>query len=225
MATPYLFISRWVSYCCGVLWGIIISDAVYSQPFPNLIIHSDTPSEILVSHTQRSLSEDAQSACPPDLETLTSGLLIDLPSYTNRVRQRIRSQERHTLPGLWVSNMIVAGRADYEPLPVVPPVLGTPAIVEELQQVFFTTLDRMYGMGKQPQVTLLPSYHWLFLARSEQGWQMVMLLTRIGHPAADQPSLPPRDSSYGAIAQAIRLWLRDCQAGSVRPKPTLRLSS
>jgi hypothetical protein len=27
---------------------------------------------------------------------------------------------------------------------------------------------------------------------------------------------PPKNSSDGAIAQAVKLWLRDCQAGSLR---------
>jgi hypothetical protein len=36
------------------------------------------------------------------------------------------------------------------------------------------------------------------------------------YPNSTQPLTVPRESSDSLTAQAIRLWLRDCQAGAVR---------
>lgn len=43
-----------------------------------------------------------------------------------------------------------------------------------------------------------------------------MMFTQTAAYPQQQPPSPPRDSSNGSIAQGIKTWLRDCQAGSIR---------
>jgi hypothetical protein len=82
--------------------------------------------------------------------------------------------------------------------------------------VFFTTLMRRYDGGR---IANLQEYHWVFLAQQPQGWQLVMMYSTIGvYPArADQPPLPPRNSSEGSVAQALQAWLKDCRTGNLPP--------
>lgn len=153
------------------------------------------------------------AACPTELEQLMPLLLNDLPSYANRVSQRAYTDYRNSeVPGY----VLLAGRPEYEPLPLptgeyssaIDPAESNP----EVLQVFFTTLERQYLSGGAFQ---LQHYHWLFLTRTENGWRFVLMLSSVGDATADQPPTPPRDSSQGVIAQAIRLWLRDCEAESI----------
>ncbi|NJR66863.1 MAG: hypothetical protein HC772_18640 [Leptolyngbyaceae cyanobacterium CRU_2_3] len=62
----------------------------------------------------------------------------------------------------------------------------------------------------------LQHYHWLFLTPTENyGWRLVLMFSSLGNAPANQPPSPPQDTSQGVIAQAVRLWLRDCRAGSI----------
>jgi hypothetical protein len=138
-------------------------------------------------------------------------MLRDLPSYLNRLRQRLLSRQAAE-PGY----AIVAGRPEYEPLPAGSPEYPDPQTAN-LRQVFFTVLERQYTDRK---VTQLQQFHWLFLTQTQaEGWQLALLFSRVGtYPqTGDSVLTPPRDSSQSVTAEAIRLWLRDCQAGSVRP--------
>jgi hypothetical protein len=148
------------------------------------------------------------SQCPPDLPTLMPLLLRDLPSYANRVSQRAYTDFRTAdIPGY----VIVADRPEYAPLSLN--LEGTPLPPEDQpSQVFFTTLERQYVSGKPVS---LQHYHRLFLVETQEGWQLSLMFSTLGHYPADQPPTPPQDTSQGVIAQAIRLWLRDCRAGSV----------
>jgi hypothetical protein len=145
--------------------------------------------------------------CPTQLEALMPLLLRDLPDYANRVSQRAytnyRTSER---PGY----VLLAGRPEYEPLPL--PSKEYVSSTAGVSQIFFTTLERQYFSG---EAFRLQNYHWLFLTRTENGWRFVLMLSTLGNYPANEPPTPPRDSSEGVIAQAIRLWLRDCEAGSV----------
>lgn len=146
--------------------------------------------------------------CPTDLLTLMPLLLRDLPSYANRVSQRAYTNFRTAdIPGY----VIVADRPEYEPLSLNS---GSAPIDLEDQpsQVFFTTLERQYVSGKPVN---LQHYHRLFLVETQDGWQLSLMFSTLGHYPADQPPTPPQDTSQGVIAQAIRLWLRDCRARSV----------
>ncbi|MBE9152283.1 hypothetical protein, partial [Coleofasciculus sp. LEGE 07092] len=160
----------------------------------------------------------AQSpTCPADVETLTSLLLQDLPSYANRVMQRSRRLERAVDQ---FSYVIVAGRPEFKPLTLGPGVYEPPAPtadVEPPQQVFFTTLERQYQKDKAVE---FQNFHWLFLVQTDTGWRLAMMFTRIGSSALGRPPMPPRESSQGVIGRAVSLWLRDCRAGAIQVSPT-----
>ena len=84
---------------------------------------------------------------------------------------------------------------------------------EQLQQLFFTTLERQYS---GVDATAINHFHWLFLAPDERGWRMVFMFSAIA--AADAAQIPPRDSSQGSIGQAVQRWLRDCRAQAIFPE-------
>lgn len=150
-------------------------------------------------------------ACPADLPTLTTLLLRDLPSYANRVAQRSFTglDVAATRPGY----VLLAGRPEFEPLSLGPGEY-LPTTESEPQQVFFTTLERQYVGDRSIHIQ---HYHWIFLAQASDGWRLVTMRSQIGDLPANQPPTPPQDTSEGAIAQAIRLWLRDCRQRSITP--------
>jgi hypothetical protein len=74
---------------------------------------------------------------------------------------------------------------------------------------------------ERDRIVYLQEYHWVFLTQSRVGqhWQLAMMYSTLGpYPAQNRPPFPPRNSSEGSVAQAIRDWLNDCQSGSL-PKP------
>lgn len=146
-----------------------------------------------------------ETFCPTDLEILTNQLLIDLPNYANRVIQRSRRLDREI--DLY-STVIVAGKPEFEPLELFN-FEYTPFSTEQPEQVFFTTLERSYE--KYPIVET-QTYHWLFLTRTIQGWQMVMMYSQTGSNSTNSPISPPWESSNSAIGQGVDIWLRDCNA-------------
>lgn len=154
------------------------------------------------------------SACSEqNLDALTTYLLRDLPSYTNRVSQRARRRSRSTEV---YSYMLVAGRPEFIPLPLNPGISSADAsqsATSGVDQVFFTTLNRQYIGGKAVE---LQEFHWLLFTKIQSGWRLVMMFTQTGSSPKQQPPTPPRDSSKSTVAQAINLWLKDCQAGSIR---------
>jgi hypothetical protein len=151
-------------------------------------------------------SRDVKTAplmCPVDLKPLITKLLQDLPSYTNRVRIRA---------GLYRNYVMFAGKPDFQPLPISmnpePQDLKT-------QQVFFTTLIRRY---ERDRIVYHQEHHRLFLAPDASGWRFVMMYSVLApYPTSQTPPLPPRNSSEGSIAQAIRDWLQDCRTGNAIP--------
>lgn len=151
-----------------------------------------------------------RARCPEQLNDLIALMLPNLPSYANRVNQRAFDLDRNpNLPGY----VLLAGRPEFMPLSLGPGEY-LPVAESQPDQVFFTTLERQYVDGKAVELQV---HHWLFLTRIESGWRLVMLFSALRSDAADPVAAPPQDSSQGAIAQAIRLWLRDCQAGSIYP--------
>jgi hypothetical protein len=147
----------------------------------------------------------ALSPCPADLETLVDRLLQDLPSYANRVIVRSHfSPNTNTPPGYALPQIILAGRPEFEPLPLN----FEDALPENASQVFITTLERQYRGGKPVEIE---QYHWLFFIKTANGWELAKIVSRFG-TAADIRPLLGQDSEKSAIAEAIRLWLRDCQA-------------
>ncbi|HIK16327.1 MAG TPA: hypothetical protein IGS53_13740 [Leptolyngbyaceae cyanobacterium M33_DOE_097] len=149
-----------------------------------------------------------RTTCPSEVQELTRTMLRDLPAYINRVYARIVYPQIDD----W-SYAILASQPNFEPLPVDSSEYPNPAD-ESLQQVFFTVLERQYQDNKW---SLLQQHHWLFLARSETRWEVAFMFSRINpYPTtATSTPTPPRESSQETTAQAIRIWLRDCQAGKI----------
>jgi hypothetical protein len=115
--------------------------------------------------------------------------------------------------------MLIASQPDFEPLDLTDRAFGAGLDSEsDIRQVFFTTLERQY---LSRQVVSLQQFHWLFLVQAEDGWRSVLLYSSLGgdpaSPLADQRLTPPQESSQGVVGQAVRLWLRDCRAGTVFP--------
>ncbi|WP_013322541.1 hypothetical protein [Gloeothece verrucosa] len=185
----------------GVLtgfWGVNTQGLVLGLPA------KQTQVQVAPTPTKRT------SRCPSDLQTLTDMLLKDIPSYANRVMQRARQIDKN----ISSTYVLVAGRPEFEPLPLTQgPSQYAPVFPNSTQQVFFTTLERQYSHNKPVQMQL---YHWLFLTLTDQGWQLNTVFTRIGSSVAGQPPLPPRESRDGIIGQAVTLWLRDCEQGFIQ---------
>ena len=151
------------------------------------------------------------TSCPEAVNLLTQGLLRDLPSYANRVARRTLGT---TPDDTDFGTVLVAGRAELEPLPLEELAFPNPPD-EATQQVFFTTLERRYV---DTATVSLEQYHWLFLVPAADGWRLTLMFSRTGsHTAAVRPPTPRQESSDGIIGQAVQLWLRDCRAGAVYP--------
>ncbi|NJK73748.1 MAG: hypothetical protein HC942_05870 [Microcoleus sp. SU_5_6] len=146
-----------------------------------------------------------RSPCPENLESLVDRLLPDLPSYANRITVRSRfAPNTNTPPGYLPPQIILAGRPEFEPLPLN----SESAIPENARQVFITTLERHYRGGKPADIQ---QYHWLFFTQTDGGWELVKIISTLG-TVADVPPLLLPEGEKSAIAEAIRLWLRDCRA-------------
>ncbi len=145
--------------------------------------------------------------CPATVEPLATAMLRDLPGYLNR--STLRLVPRRAAP----TYAVIASQPDFMPLP-------TDASEDQslpdanLHQIFFTVLERQY-IGKG--VVEFQQFHWLFLARTTGGWRLALLFSQIGgYPVDRQPLTPPRESSQSVTADAIRSWLRNCEAGSIK---------
>lgn len=150
--------------------------------------------------------------CPEQLEELMPLLLRDLPSYANRVSQRSYIEEfriTENIPG----TIILAGQPEYQPIELASQEYIPAQEDDTTRQVFFTTLERQYA---SEAVVDLQHYYWLFLTQTQDGWRLALLFSSLGDTPPDEPPTPPQDASQGVVAQAIRLWLRDCRAGSIR---------
>ncbi|NJL82007.1 MAG: hypothetical protein HC890_01675 [Chloroflexaceae bacterium] len=157
--------------------------------------------------TQPRLAQSGQErlSCPSDLETLVQWLLRDLPSYTNRVIARARLSSDLYL--------LVAGNPEYVPFePSALQYSPTKSDTAPPQQVYFTSLERQYLTER---AEIRQSFHRLFLVKTETGWRLVALFSRLSGGEMAVPA-PPQETSRGPIAEGIQLWLRDCRAGSLR---------
>jgi hypothetical protein len=148
-----------------------------------------------------------------NLEALTTNLLRDLPNYANRTSQSARRLSRKVDV---YSYIIFAGKADFTPLPLNPYGMSTNPVQsadDQIEQVFFTTLERQYTAGKAIE---LQQFHRLLLTKTNSGWRKVMMFTKTGAYPANKLSTSLRESSDGAIGKAVDIWLRDCEAGSTK---------
>ncbi len=194
---------------CG-FWVLVSNSLAYPALSTNL-----TPKPSAIAEKEN-VNGGVRSLCSEqNLEILITQLLQDLPSYTNRVSQRARRLSRSSDV---YSYMLVAGRPEFTPLPLNLEEYSADAsksAASGVKQVFFTTLERQY-IGKK--AVELQEFHWLLLTNTKSGWRLVMMFSQIGSHSTQQPLSPPRDSSNGTVAQGVKTWLRDCQAGSVRQK-------
>ncbi len=147
-----------------------------------------------------------KQACPTAIGPLAKRLVRDLPSYANRAA--LKNSTRFQVPEM--SQVIIASQPDLEPIK-----LSDPHQVPDpnLHQLFITTLERQTFNQK---TTSFQQYHWLFLVRTHQGWKLSQSFTRISSYPRVNTITPPRESSQSIMGQAIKTWLRDCQAGGIR---------
>ncbi|MDM9581227.1 hypothetical protein [Nostoc sp. GT001] len=194
-------------FACG-FWVVVSNSFAY----PAFSINP-TPKPSAIAEREN-VNSGARSLCSEqNLETLTIQLLQKLPSYTNRASQRARRLSRSSQV---YSYMLVAGRPEFTPLPLNLEEYSadtSKSAESGVEQVFFTTLERQY-IGKK--VVELQQFHWLLLTKTQSGWQLVMMFSQAGSHSEQQPLSPPRDSSNGTVAQGVKAWLRDCEAGSLR---------
>ena len=187
------------------------------HPLDRLIILLALTLGIFSSLTQPSFSDSTESeptfirsptACPQDFDTLTNLLVRDIPSYTNRILQ---SSVADIPTAYRPTYVIAANHPERVPLEIKDRVYTTNSNDSEpLRQLFFTTLERQYSGLETISVS---HFHWLFLAPSDDGWEMVFMFSAI--EADDSVQLPPRDSSQGSVGQAVKRWLTDCKAEAV----------
>jgi hypothetical protein len=168
------------------------------------------PDHSQISRRRSPSAPTGRYTCPTELAPLTSLLVRDLPGYLNRLHVRMVRQKT----GLR-SYAIVASQPELKPLPASSEEYPDPQD-DSLQQAFFTVLERQYTGDR---VSELQAFHWLFLTQSQTGWKLALLYSHYGpFPLRpDAPLTPVEETSQGLTAAAIRLWLRDCQAGSIKP--------
>ena len=167
----------------------------------------------LAANSVIEFKKEKSSCSNQDLSQLTNKLLRDLPAYFNRATQRARRLDRSVQV---YSYMLVAGKPDFEPLPLkswTDEADKSANGAKGVEQIFFTTLERQYVKGKAVQ---LQQFHWLFLTKTESGWRVSMMYSQTGGYPKQKPPTPPRESSNSAVGQGIKTWLRDCRAESIR---------
>jgi hypothetical protein len=152
----------------------------------------------------------SRSACPEKLADLAPKMLADLPSYTNRVVQR--SIINHTQNLIIRNYVIIASNPDLEPLPLINRQFQ-PVFPDTSQQLFFTLLERQYAAQRAIE---LQNHYRAFFDLTDQGWRLILLFSHPSSLDKNEPFFPTKESEDSAIAQAINLWLRDCNAGAIK---------
>ena len=149
-----------------------------------------------------SLPPLSRSHCPTEIKPLAERLVQDLPSYANRAN--VKGKTRSQLADL--NHVVIARQPEFEPIDL-PNAKPDP----NLKQIFITTLEHQTIGRDRVQ---FQQYHWFFLARTHKaGWRLVQSFSRSQPYPQGGTMTPPRESTQGAIAQGVRTWLRDCEAG------------
>ena len=219
------------------LWGINPSWALSLISAFSLLLR---PGQAMLAEQapRTEISLKASTTCSvPELPQLISQLILDLPSYSNRVIQRA-SRLGDELP-LYI---VVAGQAQITPVALVEaaaaptrsrlPAPGTAHRPdEEIYQVQFTTLERQYLPTPNSPVEAerllaraiepFQQFHQLVLARrrspADSPWQIISLRSQlVPYPAENRLLAPARDRRKAAIGQGISIWLRDWHSGTLR---------
>ncbi|MGB3404264.1 MAG: hypothetical protein WBA77_16385 [Microcoleaceae cyanobacterium] len=147
-----------------------------------------------------SLSSCEDKDCLVTADSVLNLLLPALPSYTNRVLQR--SPE----VGLGEkSSYVISAQGLTQP----PFSLETELTEQQnLSSIYLMTWERRY---RNQTIFSVQRYHWLFLRQTPEGWELVKLFSQSGPYPGYKLFPEPMDTTKGAMAEAIRLWLRDCQ--------------
>ena len=158
--------------------------------------HSLQP--LVKASTRLSSCEDKD--CLATADSVLNSLLPALPSYTNRVLQR--SPE----VGLGEkSSYMISAKGLTQPPFSLETELTEP---ETLSSLYLMTWERQYH---RQTIFSVQRYHWLFLRQTPEGWEVVKLFSQSGPYPGYKLFPEPMDTTQGAMAEAIRLWLRDCQ--------------
>lgn len=216
----------------GLALGIAFSEVAFgvavrsdiAHPYPTLFIEEHHPLKNVSSEEYIRSS----IACPANISDLVPLLLRDLPSYANRVSTRAQVLERSFNPrGVVIAaaqtaedaevSMSIAAHSLFSTTEERTPIsLDQTLDTHHLIPLFFTTLERQYV---DDQAVRLQHYHWAFLSQTTKQevpqWHLALMFSRLGDYPTEQPVAPPRESRQGSIGQALQLWLRDCNAGSV----------
>lgn len=152
-------------------------------------------------------SAQATSSCSEEFQPFMGEMLKELPAYINRVNTRANNPH---------NSVLVAAKADFQPLPLPEQSAGLQSSQSDVQQVFFATLLRRLAGG---EVVYQQEHHWLFMAPSDRGWEFIQLYSTLSpYPVASVNS-PPRNSSEGSVATAIKAWLKNCHYQKTRSLP------
>ncbi|MEM9137722.1 MAG: hypothetical protein AAGB01_10290 [Cyanobacteria bacterium P01_F01_bin.42] len=144
-------------------------------------------------------SNSVASSCAQEFEPFISQMLKNIPIYVNRVNTRADNSQ---------SYLLMAGRADFEALPISRTSFpNADSAIADVRQVFFSTVVKRIDGQK---VVHHQEHHWLMMTPSDRGWEFVQMYSVIdSYPSQNLPSAP-RDSSEGAMATAIKDWLKAC---------------
>ncbi len=137
-------------------------------------------------------------ACFVDHHDLVESLVDALPSYTNRVLQHSPDRGLGEKSGY----MIEAQQLKKPPFSLNHQSVES----DELFSVYLMTIERRYD---RQAVFNVKRYHLLFLRDTPQGWELVRLFSQSGSYPGSKLFPDPMETSKGAMAKAIRLWLRD----------------
>ena len=140
----------------------------------------------------------AAEACQSDFEPFIRQMLPSLPAYTNRVNTRAGNTQNY---------MILAGGEDFTALPTKDVSFPNSDQNVGVRQVFFSTLIKRFS---QNAIRQHQEYHWLFMAPSDRGWEFVQMYSIPDRYPSEKISSPPRNSSTGSVATAIKDWLKTC---------------
>ena len=152
-------------------------------------------------------------ACPQNIEDLATLLTRDISEYGNRVIQKTRIHSRKL--DFFSTYIVTAGKPEIEPISFKPFQSSNDNLPDDVQQIFFTSLERQYS--KRQTIIETQNYHWLILTQTSDGWTLVMAFTKFGYPHGDKFVISPRrDTTNGIIGQAVKLWLKDCRYGTLR---------
>ncbi|MGF1493586.1 MAG: hypothetical protein ACFBSC_14250 [Microcoleaceae cyanobacterium] len=151
------------------------------------------------------------------MDELIQQALPDLPGYANRVRTRNPRRRLGEKP----SQVLLAKQLELQSLPpefdlgqqerwtqaIDADINGSQA--SDIEVVFITTWERWYEGQRSVEAW---QFHWVFLESTEAGWVIVKMFSKYS-PYPGRELLPlVRDSTDDTMAEALRLWLRDCQA-------------